>query len=95
MVHRSHNEDANLIGSFWDYYKLGVIPLVQMQNIKEIASYMIPYLDYFPIENDIDLYSILAISKSNSVHFNTLKLRILKRMEVEFTPLNVVRNILH
>ena len=94
MVHRSHNEDANLIGSFWDYYKLGVIPLVQMQNMKEIASYMTPYLDYFPIENDVDLYSILAISKSNSVHFNTLKLRIIKRMEGEFTPLNVVKNIL-
>ena len=95
MTHRNYNEDANLIGSFWDYYKLGLIPLVQMQNMKEIASYMIPYLDYFPIENDVDLYSVLAISKSNSAHFNTLKLRILKRMEDEFTPSNVVKNILH
>ena len=65
-----------------------------MQNMKEIASYMTPYLDYFPIENDVDLYSILAISQSNSVHFNTLKLRIIKRMEGEFTPSNVVKNIL-
>jgi len=94
MVHRSHNVDANLIGSFWDYYKLGVIPLVQMQDVKEIASYMTPYLDYFPIQNDVDLYSILSISKSNFVHFNALKLRIMKRMESEFTPKNVVKNIL-
>jgi hypothetical protein len=94
MIHRDHKTDASLIGSFWDYYRLGIIPLVQMQNIREMASYLIPYLDYFPFENDLDLYGILAASKNNPDHFNLLKKRIVERMRYEFNSEAVVKRML-
>jgi hypothetical protein len=94
MLHRNYKVDANLIGSFWDYYRLGIIPLVQMQNIEEMASYMIPYLDYFPFESDIDLFAILKASKNDPNHFNKLRLRILDRLKYEFKPETVVKNVL-
>ena len=94
MVHRNPKDDAHLIGSFWDYYRLGVIPLIQMQKMTQIASYMTPYLDYFPIESDADLFAVLEISKNNLDHFNNLRLRIINRMENEFIPSIVVKNIL-
>jgi hypothetical protein len=94
MVHRKPKLDAHLIGSFWDYYRLGIIPLVQMQKIKEIATYLTPYLDYFPIENDTDLFSILDISRDNPNHFGNLRLRILERMKNEFSAKSVVNKIL-
>lgn len=94
MVHRKPKLDAHLIGSFWDYYRLGVIPLVQMQKIKEISTYLTPYLDYFPIENDTDIFSILNISKYNPDHFGNLRLRILERMKNEFSAKSVVNKIL-
>jgi hypothetical protein len=94
MVHRNPKLDAHLIGSFWDYYRLGIIPLVQMEKVQEMASYLIPYLDYFPIENDADLFSILHISKDYPAHFGNLRLRILERMKNEFNTTNVVNKIL-
>jgi hypothetical protein len=94
MLHRDHKTDAGLIGSFWDYYRLGIIPLVQMQNIQEMASYMVPYLDYFPFENDLDLYGILTASKNMPAHFNLLKIRIVERMKYEFNSEAVVKRML-
>jgi hypothetical protein len=65
-----------------------------MQKIKEIATYLTPYLDYFPIENDTDLFSILDISRDNPNHFGNLRLRILERMKNEFSAKSVVNKIL-
>jgi len=94
MVHREPDLDCHLIGSFWDYYRLGVIPIVQMQNLTDFATYMTPYLDYFPIVSELDLYLILKISQENPEHFRNLQKRILGRMEVEFNPKNVVHRML-
>ena len=94
MVHRSQTDDAHLIGSFWDYYRLGVIPIVQMQEIKPIASYMTPYLDYFPVESDLDLFTILNLGKRFPEYFEQLRKRILTRMSTEFSPEAVTRNLL-
>ena len=94
MVHRSHNDDAHLIGSFWDYYRLGVIPIVQMQEIKPIATYMTPYLDYFPVKSDLDLYAVLSLGKNYPEHFEELRKRILNRMSTEFSPAIVINKLL-
>jgi hypothetical protein len=94
MVHRNHNDDAHLIGSFWDYYRLGVIPIVQMQEIKPIASYMTPYLDYFPVKTDLDLYAVLSLGKKYPEHFEELRKRILNRMNTEFSPEVVIKKLL-
>ena len=94
MIHRNYNEDAHLIGSFWDYYRLGVIPIIQMQNIKPIAPYMTPYLDYFPVKSDQDLYNILSLSKRSPEYFEKLRQRILTRMRTEFSPEIVVKKLL-
>ena len=94
MVHREPNLDCHLIGSFWDYYRLGVIPIIQMQNLSDFATYMTPYLDYFPVVSELDLYLVLKISKENPQHFRNLQKRILERMDHEFTPNNTVRNVL-
>jgi hypothetical protein len=95
MVHRKYNLDAHLIGSFWDYYRLGVIPLVQMQKTQQISTYLTPYLDYFPIESDFDLFSILLISHSNEDHFNNLRKRIKDRIKYEFNPETVIEKLLN
>jgi len=94
MVHRNHNDDAHLIGSFWDYYRLGVIPIVQMQEIKPIASYMTPYLDYFPVKSDLDLYAVLSLGKNYPEYFEELRKRILNRMSTEFSPVIVINKLL-
>lgn len=94
MAHRDSIRDADLIGSFWDYYRLGVIPIVQKQKYNQISSYLIPYLDYFPCESDLDLLAILKASKENPTHFSILKLRLLDRMRSEFTPEIVIRKLL-
>ena len=94
MMHRNHNDDAHLIGSFWDYYRLGVIPIIQMQNIKPIAPYMTPYLDYFPVKSDQDLYNILSLSKRSPEYFEKLRQRILTRMKTEFSPEIVIKKLL-
>ena len=94
MVHREPHLDCHLIGSFWDYYRLGVIPVIQMQNLVDFASYMTPYLDYFPVVSELDLYLVLKISQDNPQHFKNLQKRILERMEHEFTPKNIVRTVL-
>ena len=94
MVHRNNNDDAHLIGSFWDYYRLGVIPIVQMQEIKPIASYMTPYLDYFPVKSDLDLYAVLSLGKNYPEYFEELRKRILNRMSTEFSPVIVINKLL-
>lgn len=94
MMHRNHNDDAHLIGSFWDYYRLGVIPIIQMQNIKPIAPYMTPYLDYFPVKSDQDLYNILSLSKRSPEYFEKLRQRILTRVRTEFSPEIIVKKLL-
>lgn len=94
MMHRNHNDDAHLIGSFWDYYRLGVIPIIQMQNIKPIAPYMTPYLDYFPVKSDQDLYNIFSLSKRSPEYFEKLRQRILTRVRTEFSPEIIVKKLL-
>ena len=94
MVHRNHNDDAHLIGSFWDYYRLGVIPIIQMQEIKPIAPYMTPYLDYFPVKSELDLYAVLSLGKNYPEYFEELRKRILKRMSTEFSPAIVINKLL-
>jgi hypothetical protein len=95
MVHRNPDEDAHLIGSFWDYYRIGVIPIVQMQSIKPIATYLTPYLDYIPVASDLDLFEILIYSRNEIEYFKKLRKRILHRMATEFTPDCVVRKLLN
>lgn len=94
MVHREPDLDCHLIGSFWDYYRLGVIPIVQMQELSDFAKYMTPYLDYFPVVSELDLYLVLKISQENPEHFTNLQKRIQERMEFEFNPKNVVCTML-
>jgi len=94
MVHRSPDVDCHLIGSFWDYYRLGVIPIVQMQKSLNFATYMTPYLDYIPVVSELDLYLVLKASQENPIHFLNLQKRILQRMEYEFNPKNVISTML-
>jgi hypothetical protein len=94
MLHRSNLVDAHLIGPFWDNYSLGVIPLVQMQQEKSLATYMTPYLDYFPIISDLDLFVVLKLSRDFPEHFQKLKDRIVKRMKTDFAPEVVVAKLL-
>jgi hypothetical protein len=94
MIHRNQNLDAHLIGSFWDYYRLGVIPVIQMQEVRSVASYMHPYLDYFPINSDQDLFIVLSLGKSSPELFDQLRIRILSRMQTEFTPKIIVGRLL-
>lgn len=86
MSHRTPNSDSHLLGSFWDSYKLGVIPLVQMQNLCPVSSYMQPFLDYFPIIDESDLATVLILSVSYPDHFKKLRERIQARMVLEFNP---------
>ena len=90
MAHRSSVSDSHLLASFWNYYRLGIIPIVQMQKSTQIASYFEPYKDYIPVVNDFDLFNIIKIATENPQHFNKLKSEILVRMENEFTPKNIV-----
>jgi hypothetical protein len=94
MIHRSQHHDAHLIGSFWDYYRLGVIPILQMQEIRSVASYMQPYLDYFPITSDQELFMVLSLGKNSPDLFDELRKRILLRMQIEFSPKMVISNLL-
>lgn len=94
MIHRSPNTDAQLLGSFWDYYRLGVIPIVQMEKIKSASSYLTPYLDYLPIKTDEELYTILTLCKSSPELFDELRQRILSRMKVDFSPHIIVSKLL-
>jgi hypothetical protein len=94
MSHRTPYSDSTLLGSFWDSYKLGVIPLVQMQKFSYISSYMRPYLDYFPIIDESDLFAVIMSSISHPDHFNELRAIIVDRMDREFNSKNVVSGLL-
>jgi hypothetical protein len=66
-----------------------------MQKTQQISTYLTPYLDYFPIESDFDLFSILLISHSNEDHFNNLRKRIKDRIKYEFNPETVIEKLLN
>lgn len=95
MSHRTPYSDSSLLGSFWDSYKLGVIPLIQMQKFSYISSYMRPYLDYFPIIDESDLFAVIMSSISHPDHFNELRAIIVDRMDREFNSKNVVSGLLN
>lgn len=94
ITHRDANTDFPLIGSFWDAYLVGSIPIVQMQNPKRISSYLTPYLDYFPILNEIELYYTLQVLNTNPEILDALRERIYQRSKKEFTPKKIIGDFL-
>ena len=94
ITHRDANTDFLLINSFWDAYLVGSIPIVQMQNTKRMSSYLTPYLDYFPILNERELYYTLQVLNTNPEILNTLRGRIYQRSKTNFTPKKIIGDFL-
>jgi hypothetical protein len=94
MSHRNSIHDTKLLASFWDYYRLGVIPIVQMQNHNTLALNMVPFLDYFPVTSDKDLFNILKFSIEFPGHFEKCRSRIISRMQNEFNPTKITELLL-
>jgi hypothetical protein len=95
MVHRSPSSDAHLIGSFFSYYTLGTIPIVQMQDLKNFSSDLVPYVDYFPIQTDLELATVLKCGIDNPEYFEILRKRIIHRIQTDFSPETSVKKLLH
>lgn len=94
MVHRSPGTDAHLIGSFFSYYTLGTIPIVQMQDLKNFSIDLVPYVDYFPIKTDLELATVLKCGIDNPEYFEILRKRIVHRMQIDFSPDESVKKLL-
>ena len=94
ITHRDANTDFLLINSFWDAYLVGSIPIVQMQNPKRISSYLTPYLDYFPILNERELYYTLQVLNTYPEILDALRERIYQRATKEFTPKKIIGDFL-
>lgn len=94
ITHRDVNTDAQLIGSFWDCYQLGLIPIVQMQNRSNLSSYLVPFLDYFPVYDSSDLMTILLAAKKHPELFNKIRDRIKLRVQHEFNSKKIISNLL-
>jgi len=94
ITHRDVNTDAQLIGSFWDCYQLGLIPIVQMQNRRNLSSYLVPFLDYFPVYDSSDLMTILLSAKKHPELFNKIRDRIKLRVQHEFNSKQIISHLL-
>jgi len=94
LAHRDVNTDAQLIGSFWDCYQLGLIPIVQMQNRSNLSSYLVAFLDYFPVYDSSDLMTILLAAKKHPELFNKIRDRIKLRVQHEFNSKKIISQLL-
>lgn len=94
LTHRDVSTDAQLIGSFWDCYQLGLIPIVQMQNRSDLSSYLVPFLDYFPVYDSSDLMTILLAAKKHPELFNKIRDRIKLRVQHEFNSKTIISHLL-
>jgi len=94
ITHRDVNTDAQLIGSFWDCYQLGLIPIVQMQNRSNLSSYLVPFLDYFPVYDSSDLMTILLTAKKHPELFHKIRDRIKLRVQHEFNSKKIISDLL-
>lgn len=94
LAYREPGRDAHLIGSFWDFYRMACVPIVVGHQSKLISSYLSPFVDYFPVEKEEELYDVLSYSKMNPEKIFQMRKKILSRMQNEFTPFNVTRKLL-
>lgn len=94
FAQREPGIDAKLIGSFWDYYRNGCIPLVIGENTREMSSYLSQNLDYFSIETEEDLRDVILFFKNNTRHLFLLRERVAARVRDDFNPKKVMETLL-
>jgi hypothetical protein len=87
---RSPGINDGLIGSFWDVYHAGAVPLVQFEEIDYfLADYLEPYVDYLPFTSVEDLTMILGLLQESPEVLNKLKNRNLLRRNTDLSKENI------
>ena len=86
FAQREPGIDAKLIGSFWDYYRNGCIPIVIGENTREMATYMELNSDYFSVKTEEDLRDTLISVFDDTHHLLDMRQRIYNRVHNEFNP---------
>ena len=87
---RSPEINDGLIGSFWDVYHAGAIPLVQFEGSDYfLADYLLPYVDYLPFTSIEDLAVILKLLQESPEILNKLKNRNLLRRNTDLSKENI------
>ena len=94
LAHRQPGENVFLIGSFWNVYMSGQVPIVQHEGENPvIATYLIPNLDYFTIKTTEDLATVLMFSKLYPSTIFRLRKRILHRSQTYFSQREVASRL--
>jgi hypothetical protein len=87
---RSPEINDGLIGSFWDVYHAGAVPLVQFEGFDYfLADYLLPYVDYLPFTSIEDLAVILKLLQESPEILSKLKNRNLLRRNTDLTKENI------
>lgn len=74
LLNRQPGVNDGLIGSFWDVYHSGAIPLVQFEGSNyHLSHYLIPYRDYLPFSTRDELEILLDILDSDISVLQDLK----------------------
>lgn len=95
LAHRNPGENALLIGSFWNVYMSGQIPIVQHEGEEPmLASYLTPQLDYFAIKSTEDLAAVLLFSKLYPSTVQMLRERILHRSLSNFSQKEIQKRLI-
>lgn len=87
---RSPEINDGLIGSFWDVYHAGAIPLVQFEGLDYfLADYLLPYVDYLPFTSIEDLAMILKLLQETPEILIKLKSRNSLRRNSDLSKENI------
>jgi len=87
---RSPEINDGLIGSFWDVYHAGAVPLVQFEGFDYfLADYLLPYVDYLPFTSIEDLAVILKLLQESPEILSKLKNRNLLRRNTDLSKENI------
>lgn len=94
FAQREPGIDAKLIGSFWDYYRNGCIPIVIGENTQEMSSYLTQNVDYFSIKTEQDLRDVILFLIRDTSHLLLLRDGIATRVQDEFNPKRLLGTLL-
>ena len=90
ILGRSPGTNDGLIGSFWDVFYSGTIPLVQFEGSNYfLAEYLSPFVDYLPFTTIEDLALILAVLRESPDIVRMLKSRNSSRRDLDLNIKNL------